>query len=126
MKKARDGTKSRGRSSEAGSRPEDAGNPVARPLPERTALSLLVFIAGLVLMGLEIAGSRVLAPHFGSSVFVWGSLISVFLIALAVGYYVGGQLADRQPSIRLLRVILVIAAIWVFALASVGNDVCEG
>src|SRR6478609_6511503 len=76
-----------------------------------SGLRLLVFIAGLVLMGLEIAGSRVLAPHFGNSVFVWGSLISVFLIALAVGYYIGGRLADRQPSLRLLGVILVAAAI---------------
>jgi hypothetical protein len=125
MKKTRDGTNPRGRSNEAGNRPQDAGNPSAHPLPERTALNLLVFIAGLVLMGLEIAGSRILAPHFGSSVFVWGSLISVFLIALAVGYYLGGQLADRQPSIRLLRVILVIAAIWVFALASAGHDACQ-
>lgn len=84
-----------------------------------------MFVAGAVLMGLEIAGSRVLAPHFGNSVFVWGSLISVFLIALAAGYYVGGRLADRQPSMRLLGVVLIAAAIWIFGLSSMGHVVCE-
>ena len=38
-------------------------------------------------MSLEILGSRVLAPHYGSSVYVWGSLITTFLTALAVGYW---------------------------------------
>jgi membrane protein implicated in regulation of membrane protease activity len=51
---------------------------------------LIVFVSGAVLMGLEIAGSRVLAPHFGSSIFVWGSLISVVMAALSAGYYWGG------------------------------------
>ena len=47
---------------------------------------IIVFVSGAVLMGLEIAGSRVLAPHFGSSIFVWGSLISVVMAALSTGY----------------------------------------
>lgn len=67
----------------------------------RTARGLLrgaVFICGAVLMALEIAGSRVLAPVFGNSIFVWGSLISVVLLALTVGYYAGGRLADRYPT----------------------------
>jgi spermidine synthase len=125
MGKKRDGTKMRGSTAEpAASLGKTAGVRAGR-LPERTALSLLVFVAGVVLMGLEIAGSRVLAPHFGNSVFVWGSLISVFLIALAVGYYIGGRLADRQPSMRLLGAILVAAAIWIFAIASTGHAACE-
>src|SRR6266567_3611164 len=45
----------------------------------------LVFISGAVLMGLEMAGSRVLAIHFGSSIYVWGSIIGIFLAALAAG-----------------------------------------
>ncbi|WP_128700232.1 hypothetical protein [Candidatus Velamenicoccus archaeovorus] len=50
----------------------------------------VVFIAGGVLMSLEIAASRALAPYYGSTIFVWSSLISVLLTALACGYYVGG------------------------------------
>ncbi len=66
------------------------------PVTGRSSLTLLVstavFICGAVLMGLEIVGSRVLAPHFGNSIYVWGSLISVFLAALSLGYYAGGRL----------------------------------
>jgi len=74
-------------------------------------LKLVVVAAGAVLMALEILGSRVLAPSFGSSVYVWGSLISTFLLALALGYALGGQLADRRPSASLLGVLLALAAV---------------
>ena len=50
-------------------------------------------------MGLEISGGRLLSPFFGASVYVWGSIISVFLIALSTGYYVGGIISDRKPSV---------------------------
>ncbi len=53
----------------------------------RFLLNIIVFVSGAVLMGLEIVGSRVLAPYFGSSIFVWGSLISVVMAALSIGYY---------------------------------------
>lgn len=58
----------------------------------------MVFAGGGVLMALEILSSRILAPRFGSSVYVWGSIISVFLAALSVGYFWGGRLADRDPT----------------------------
>ena len=61
-------------------------------------------------MALEILGSRVLAPNFGSSVYVWGSLISTFLVALSAGYALGGRFADRKPTIAALSLILALAA----------------
>ena len=57
-------------------------------------LKLIVFISGAILMSLEIVGSRVLSPYFGNSVFVWSSLISVFLMSLSFGYHLGGKLSD--------------------------------
>ncbi|MGZ9143624.1 MAG: fused MFS/spermidine synthase, partial [Candidatus Binatia bacterium] len=69
---------------------------------------LVVFVSGAVLMALEIAGSRVLAPNFGSSIFVWGSLISVVMTALSIGYYWGGWLSAREPSYGKLATLLVI------------------
>src|SRR6476660_10391021 len=66
----------------------------------------VVAVSGAVLMALEILSSRVLAPHFGNSVYVWGSIISVFLAALSLGYLWGGRLVDREPTLAALgRVI---------------------
>ena len=62
------------------------------------ALSTAVFLSGAVLLGVEIAASRVLAPTFGSSLYVWGALIGVVLTGLSIGYWAGGMLADRWPS----------------------------
>lgn len=89
------------------------------------ATRLIVFTTGAVIMGLEIAGSRVLAPAFGNSVFVWGSLISVFLLAMSIGYYFGGRIVDRFPSHRLFHSACVFAAVWIAGLAFVATPVCE-
>ena len=74
-------------------------------------LKVVVGIAGAVLMALEILGSRVLAPSYGSSVYVWGSLISTFLTALALGYAWGGRVADRRPSVAVLSIVLSVGAV---------------
>src|SRR5687767_14493639 len=87
-------------------------------------LKLLVFGAGAVLMGLEIAGSRVLAPYFGNSVFVWGSLIAIFLLAISVGNYLGGWLADLHPSRLALSGITIGVSLWIFALAIFAQGFC--
>ena len=78
---------------------------------EIALLKIVVVVAGAVLMALEILGSRVLAPHFGSSVYVWGSLISTFLVALSAGYALGGRLADRRPSPAALSIVLSAASV---------------
>ena len=62
------------------------------------AIGVAVFLSGAVLLGVEIAASRVLAPTFGSSLYVWGSLIGIVLTGLAIGYWVGGVVADRMPD----------------------------
>lgn len=58
--------------------------------------------------------SRVIAPYFGNSVYVWGSLIGVFLAALSAGYYLGGVIADRRPSGGLFAGIVFLAGALVF------------
>ena len=69
-----------------------------RPTIEALALGTAVFLSGAALLGVEIAASRVLAPTFGSSLYVWGALIGVVLTGLAIGYWAGGVVADRWPS----------------------------
>jgi spermidine synthase len=89
-------------------------------------LKLLVFISGAVLMGLEMAGSRILASHFGSSIYVWGSIIGIFLAALSGGYFAGGLAADRKPSFFLLNVLVLLAGCWLLVLPLYDNLVCRG
>ncbi len=72
------------------------------------AIGTAVFVSGGVLLGVELVASRVLAPYFGNSIFVWGALIGVVLAGLSVGYWVGGVLADRIPAPPLLLGVLVL------------------
>lgn len=83
-------------------------------------LKLIAFFSGATLMSLEIVGSRVLAPYFGSSVFVWGSLIGIVLAALSSGAYVGGRLADRIPDGRPLAIILALAGMMALIIPWIG------
>ena len=75
-----------------------------------TAASL-VFLGGFAIMVLEIIGARFLAKDFGGSFYVWVSQIGVILIALALGYWVGGALADRFQRISFLAYLLVPAGV---------------
>jgi spermidine synthase len=87
------------------------------------ALAVAVFLSGAVLLGVEITASRVLAPAFGSSLFVWGALIGVVLTGLAIGYAVGGAVADRLPSPNLLAGTLALAACLVLAVPLLDDHV---
>lgn len=75
------------------------------------AAAALVFAGGFIMMVLEVIGARFLAKDFGSSFHVWVSQIGVVLIALALGYYLGGALADRWRRLGFLVALLVPAGI---------------
>ena len=89
------------------------------------AIGVAVFIAGGVLLGLEIASSRVMAPFFGNSLYVWGSLIGIVLAGLSTGYWLGGIVADRYPTPRLLVALLGVAALLVLAIPFVDGWVLD-
>src|SRR4051812_3374317 len=63
-------------------------------------LGLLVFVVGMASLGAEIAGVRLLSPYFGASTVVWANTIGVVLVALAVGYWIGGRAAAKTPQPR--------------------------
>jgi spermidine synthase len=81
--------------------------------PGGRALGALVFGAGIGALATEITASRLLAPYFGSSTIVWANLIGIVLAALALGYWLGGRLADRRPEPRLLGLIVLGSAAFV-------------
>ncbi len=68
-----------------------------RRVPE-PPLALIVFTVGLSILGAEIAAARLLAPYFGASTIVWANTIGIVLVALSIGYWYGGRLADRNPT----------------------------
>jgi spermidine synthase len=73
-------------------------------------LPFLVFVVGTGSLGAEIAAVRLLAPYFGASTIVWANTIGVVLVALSIGYWVGGRMADRNPTMRGLCLLALIAA----------------
>jgi spermidine synthase len=88
-------------------------------------LDYAVAASGAAGMGLEILAGRMLAPAFGSSVYTWGSVIGVFLAALALGYTVGGRRAPRRASRARVAALLAYAALLVGVLPVAGPPVVE-
>ncbi|MGH2762642.1 MAG: spermidine synthase [Thermoleophilaceae bacterium] len=84
-------------------------------------LPLLVFVVGTGSLGAEIAAVRLLAPYFGASTIVWANTIGIVLVALSVGYWLGGRLADRHPHMRGLC-LLALAAAGLLALVPFAAD----
>jgi len=76
-------------------------------------LEIIVFICGAVVMIFELVGSRVLGPYFGTSIFVWTSLIGIILGSLSIGYYLGGKIADKNPKISILSLIVFLSAVFI-------------
>ena len=89
------------------------------------AVGVAVFIAGAAVLGMEIAASRVLAPYFGNSLYVWGALIGIVLAALAVGYWAGGVLADRFPRVGLLVAVISLGALAVMTIPALDDPILD-
>jgi spermidine synthase len=76
----------------------------------------IAFASGAAVMGVELMASRLFAPAFGDSVFVWGSLIGVIMLALAAGYWLGGRRADKNSSYNELSNIVLASGALVLAI----------
>lgn len=83
----------------------------AEPPPPVPFLRPIVFLGGLTSIGIELTTSRLIAPYFGSSTFIWANLIGVTLAFLSLGYWLGGRIADRHPSPTLLYAVTAAGAI---------------
>jgi hypothetical protein len=74
----------------------------------RVFLYLIAGWSGFFVMAIELLSGRLLAPYFGSSIYVWGAIITVFMLALSLGYLAGGRASLTSPSLRRLAGILVL------------------
>jgi predicted membrane-bound spermidine synthase len=86
-------------------------------------LFFAVAVAGGCGMALEMVASRLMLPLYGDSHVIWANLIGVILAALTLGYFAGGELADKRPSRRLLAGLIGICGLWAAFLPIVGGSV---
>src|SRR5918996_6649057 len=89
-------------------------------------LRVLVFAGGFASIGVELSASRLLAPFFGSSTFIWASLIGLTLAFLSLGYFLGGRLADRRPEPDVLYAVAAVAAVAIGMIPFVARPLLSG
>jgi len=85
------------------------------PLFPRWLLPSVVFLTGASVLVVEVLAVRVLSPYYGNTIFTVSSVISVVLLALSAGYYAGGSLADRHPSLRWFFSVILISGVVLLA-----------
>lgn len=86
---------------------------------------LLAFCSGFAIMGIELLGGRILAPYFGSSVHIWGSIITVFLLSLSLGYLIGGKLSTKHPNLKKYGLLFLLSGITVTPVALFATPILE-
>jgi hypothetical protein len=85
----------------------------------------IAFWSGFYVMGVELLGGRILAPNFGSSIYVWGALITIFMLALSLGYLAGGRWSQNNPSLGKLGILLAAAALTTLPVLAMSGPVLE-
>ncbi len=88
--------------SQRGPSPDASARSGSAATTRRPPLELLVFAVGISTLGAEIAAARLMAPFFGDSTIVWANTIGIVLVALSIGYWFGGRMADRHPNLKAL------------------------
>jgi len=81
--------------------------------------------SGFFVMAVELLSGRILAPNFGNSIYVWGAVITVFMLALSVGYLLGGHFSVFSPSLRRLGGLLVAAGMTTLPVVVFGDQALD-
>lgn len=97
----------------------------SKPSWQNLFIYLLAFSSGFCIMGIELLGGRILAPFFGSSVHIWGSIITVFMLSLSFGYLAGGKLSTKNASLKKYGFIFVLAGITILPVAIWSTPIME-
>jgi len=91
----------------------------------RFAIFAIAAWSGYYVMAVELLSGRILAPSFGNSIYVWGGIITVFMLALSLGYLLGGQLSLFTPTLRRLGLVLIAAALASLPIVLLGDRVLD-
>ncbi len=91
----------------------------------RAFIFLIAGWSGFFVMAIELLSGRILAPSFGNSIYVWGGVITVFMLALAVGYLLGGQFSLYTPTLHRLAWLLILGAITTIPVMLFGHSILE-
>ena len=95
------------------------------PIARQAVVFALAGWSGFFVMAVELLSGRILAPNFGNSIYVWGGVITVFMLALSVGYLLGGHYSVHAPSLRRLGGILVAASAAILPVVVFGEPVLD-
>ena len=93
--------------------------------PIKYLILLLAFISGFAIMTIELLGGRILAPWFGNSIYIWGSIITVFMLSLSVGYLLGGRWSMTNPNLFRHGLFFVVSSITLAPVILFGDQVME-
>lgn len=91
----------------------------------RVLILSVLFFTGAVLMGFEMLGSRYLNPYFGSGVDTWACLISIILLSMMIGYYLGGAIVDRYPNPQLFTLFSALSGASMAVIPFIARDLLE-
>ncbi len=91
--------------------------------PRGAVLGAIVFFGGISSIAIQVSASRLVGPYFGSSTFIWANLIGLTLLYLTLGYFLGGRLADRNPSHQLLFLLTAIAGVSIALIPTVSQPI---
>ncbi len=96
-------------------------------IPARLAplILALTFTGGFSIMSIELLAGRMLAPFFGSSIYVWGSIITIFMLSLSLGYLLGGRLSLRAPSLFRFGILFLVAGSTITPLLLAAGSIME-
>jgi hypothetical protein len=85
----------------------------------------LAFVSGFTIMSVELLGGRILSPYFGSSIYVWGSIITIFMVSLSIGYLLGGKMSLRHADLGRYGLFFIFAAVALIPTIALGDNMMD-
>jgi predicted membrane-bound spermidine synthase len=83
----------------------------------------VLLVEGGSLMAVELVGAKLIAPYYGNSVYVWAAVLATTLGGLTIGYYAGGRLSLKHPTLNNLLKIVAVSSVLVFLMPTVSGAV---